>query len=584
MTKLVLDKNSTNLSPSVFNENFRKIEEALNKDVLYRNNPPGEPNEMKSNLDMNGKRIYNLPPPSSDHEAARLIDVKNNTGPVGPSGPPGPPGPRGLPGKDGSGVTILDSYNTYADLIAAHPTGEVGEGYLVGEDLYIWAEGDNDWKNVGPIRGPVGPEGPPGPVAGDASEISFDPYLSVSANNVQGAIEQLEDEINSLGTAAHSNLTQVPGQSLSEVMSQKAVTDYVDSSFNKVGPYGVAWNQETDIYEVLGATDRTQIQVGMRRCVLFNDGTVNYFLDPFDSTKKEDGSPSDLTGTDGNVMVQIPKFYHKHILNGSRHEWWVSPTPESGFTVHPAFLRNGTTEVDFIYYRAYECQTIGGMLRSVSGVTPTRNKTRAVFRSEARANGARWSLPNWHIVNAIQLLYLTEYNTFNSQSVLGNGNDTGSDYGMTTGGSNIIGNASSGPLNNNTWMSYRGIENFYADCWEFIDGINVNNYQVYLSNEEDTYADGVYTGDYIDSGVSLPINVTDAYIRQVSGNFLPTTTGGGASSSTYITDAVWTATGERLVLLGGNAGAGFSCGFFCVLAYYDFSNSHAAIGAGLSFR
>ena len=62
-----------------------------------------------------------------------------------------------LNGKDGTSVTILGSYNTAAELIAAHPTGKDGDAYIVGDDLYVWSA--TFWKNVGPIRGPKGDKG-----------------------------------------------------------------------------------------------------------------------------------------------------------------------------------------------------------------------------------------------------------------------------------------------------------------------------------------------------------------------------------------------------------------------------------------
>lgn len=51
------------------NDNFRKVEETLSDKVLFRDNPTGEPNEMNNDLDMNSKRVYNLPVPTLDHEA-----------------------------------------------------------------------------------------------------------------------------------------------------------------------------------------------------------------------------------------------------------------------------------------------------------------------------------------------------------------------------------------------------------------------------------------------------------------------------------------------------------------------------------
>ena len=67
----------------------------------------------------------------------------------------------GTYGVDGSSVTILGSYNTLAELEAAHPTGTRGDAYLVAGDLYVW--NGTTWEDVGQIQGPAGPQGNPGP-------------------------------------------------------------------------------------------------------------------------------------------------------------------------------------------------------------------------------------------------------------------------------------------------------------------------------------------------------------------------------------------------------------------------------------
>ena len=70
-------------------------------------------------------------------------------------------GAKGEKGDDGTSVTILGSYPSYADLIAAHPTGSLGDAYMVGADLYVWS--GSAWEDVGQIQGPQGPTGPQGP-------------------------------------------------------------------------------------------------------------------------------------------------------------------------------------------------------------------------------------------------------------------------------------------------------------------------------------------------------------------------------------------------------------------------------------
>lgn len=71
-----------------------------------------------------------------------------------------------LNGKDGTSVTILGAYSTEGELKTAHPTGNLGDSYLIEGDLYVWSLNNNDWVNVGTIQGPQGEQGiqgEPGP-------------------------------------------------------------------------------------------------------------------------------------------------------------------------------------------------------------------------------------------------------------------------------------------------------------------------------------------------------------------------------------------------------------------------------------
>ena len=69
---------------------------------------------------------------------------------------------RGADGADGTGVHILGSYDTEAELLAGSPTGNPGDAYLVQGDLYVWDEDNSQWLNVGRIQGPDGPAGADG--------------------------------------------------------------------------------------------------------------------------------------------------------------------------------------------------------------------------------------------------------------------------------------------------------------------------------------------------------------------------------------------------------------------------------------
>jgi hypothetical protein len=66
----------------------------------------------------------------------------------------GPPGP---PGTAGTGLLILGSFDTAADLEAAYPAGppQLGGTFLVGSppspDLYFWNVAAAEWESAGPF-------------------------------------------------------------------------------------------------------------------------------------------------------------------------------------------------------------------------------------------------------------------------------------------------------------------------------------------------------------------------------------------------------------------------------------------------
>jgi hypothetical protein len=54
----------------------------------------------------------------------------------------------GKQGEAGSGLEILDSFNSESQLPAA---GNVGDAYFIGEDLYVWSPSQGAWVNKGQI-------------------------------------------------------------------------------------------------------------------------------------------------------------------------------------------------------------------------------------------------------------------------------------------------------------------------------------------------------------------------------------------------------------------------------------------------
>ena len=86
------------------------------------------------------------------------------------------------------------------------------------------------------------------------------------------------------------------------------------------------------------------VQSLMKACLLNDDGTVNYYLDPTDWTKKVGGASSNLDGADGQVMIEVNEYY-RSVEN-----------PSAGVYNHKisTVAIPGWQKVDKFYFSAYE--------------------------------------------------------------------------------------------------------------------------------------------------------------------------------------------------------------------------------------
>ena len=178
--------------------------------------------------------------------------------------------------------------------------------------------------------------------------------------------------------------------------AHKGSTESVDNDFDNIYPW-------SDI----------------KTCNIDADGNVLAYL----------GEPSFARdGTNGDVMVEIPKFYYKRTKTGTVEEIWICGTKLPGYELHPLFIDNGK-EVGRVFHSVYNASSYTDetdnkvKLQSITGAQPRVRTTRAAFRTYARNKGAVWGIEDISCINALQLLYLVEYANTNSQSALGSGAD-----------------------------------------------------------------------------------------------------------------------------------------------------------------
>lgn len=141
----------------------------------------------------------------------------------------------------------------------------------------------------------------------------------------------------------------------------------------------------------------------------------------------------------------------------------------------------------------------------------------------------------------------------------------------------------SGCLNNDGYhsMIYRGIENIFANIWQWVDGINIKDHLAYICKDHSKYASDKFDGDYKPLAYTncdtngnpktLGLDVDEPFFR------FPTSIGGG--TSTYMCDYYWQNTGNRVARVGGYFSDGAHDGLWCWVLDSTSSAANWTIGA-----
>lgn len=287
----------------------------------------------------------------------------------------------------------------------------------------------------------------------------------------------------------------------------------------------------------------------LRRCVMSDlaSRTVAYYLDPEDSSRKENGDTADLTGADGDVMVEIPITYWKvdHYTDESGHahvRYLVSASPFTGSKPHPFFyVSPGGDSCRTQYvgaFRSVLCDSAGAVkvqtedatpavyasgdtFRSIAGYRPAANISRTNFRAGSVANGGTNVNSLFH--QWLLLMMAIDGCTFDTQTGIsvgysnlsaynyaavrktgrtagfGNGtgevladdaNSAGEDYDLLSMNSGLTmwnSTAQGDPSKKVVQFSWRGIEDPFGSMWCFEDGI-----QKYQNGTADDYSQSGY--------------------------------------------------------------------------------------------
>ena len=347
-----------------------------------------------------------------------------------------------------------------------------------------------------------------------------------------------------------------------------------------------------------------------RPCMVLQEGVVDYYLDPDDYTKKEDGTASDIADTSyaGNAMMEWGQ-------NGKKIWYKVVPDPgdvTSG-TVYIcdeqldpsyhawSFINNQGREVDHFYTPIYNGSSVNDgtneVMRSMSGLAITQSLSGTEEITRCRRNNKGSDVLWYTEVIAdrilINFLLILMGKSTDTQTVFGNG--------LITGSQTALNNYRTGALNDKgLFFGYSdqthgvkvfGMENWWGAQWRrhagYIKAGNDQKIKLTYGRQDGSTADGYNTdgSGYINMGIT-PTGTSGGYIDVMNfneyGMFGKNSSG---SSSTHFCDGQWfNNSATTYALFGGASADGVRCGAFYCALHDTVSNASWNFGVALSYR
>lgn len=341
-------------------------------------------------------------------------------------------------------------------------------------------------------------------------------------------------------------------------------------------------------------------------CMLKFDGTVDYYLDPNDYSKKADGTASDVADPtyEGNAMMEWPLIWWKYEPGTEEGEGYFFCSNRKVDDTYKCWCNiDSKNQIIDHFYTAIYNGTGTDKLRSISGVqlTPANgsgNTSGTTEINRALANNTtedvEWYIDVWADRMLINGLLILMGKSLDSQGVFGRGIEIGSQTAKeayVTGALDDKGLFYGDISGSSIAVKVFGMENWWGLVWRRTAGLvglanGTTAVKMTYGTEDGTTSEGYNTtgnGYYIDTNIRPNSGYVSKMHFNTLGFYLPMTI--NASATTKWCD-YWSTNNSATTyaLVGGSSHSGASDGFSYFALIYGFSYVYWNISAAPSCK
>lgn len=339
---------------------------------------------------------------------------------------------------------------------------------------------------------------------------------------------------------------------------------------------GLTWNRSSNTVEGIDNFKNIAPFKTRECCRIWDDTakTASYvYKDDYTDTEWETIRKGTHASIKGDIMIEVNEFWYRRVQRADKKfEIIVAPKYKAGFKPDPWHYVNGK-HIEKRYISKYK---LSGDFKSLSGQTPRVSTALNTTRTALQAKGMNEL--TFQAQYSLVMLMLVKYATTDVQAVVANGYGAGQRVWATGGADNVKGmDGSATAVTVNESALALGIEDFWGNCWSYIDGAVCYAGKIYFKDVDTIQTDPTVNdlASWTSTTSTYPNGGSNTLITAIANDadynwlFMPSSDTNATTQTTN--DNFWSFYGLQVPMVGGCAWNGSLCGLFAFAC-------HGAVG------